>query len=835
MRLRLILIVLSLLAFLSATSGGYLYYKSLEAAAFKAADRRATTRVELLKRNLSFYLQENIKPVQALAAMDELRNLLVRPGKATRHSANAILDIFKNALKADVCYLMDHKGLTVASSNRNALDSFIGKNFAFRPYFQQAIHSAPATYLALGTTSNKRGAYYSFPVFEKGGDVPIGLAVIKASIEEIENKLDLSGDEIVLVTAPPGIVFISNRRQWLYGATQALLDAQKKALARSRQFGAGPWPWIGLKVTAPHTARDVSGVEYQLHRSAVAPETYAGWTIVYLQPMKTIRESVSEPLIQITGPIVLSLCILIGLSVFLLYREASREIKKRMEVEKALRESDARYRSLYHNTPAMLHSIDPQGRLISVSGHWAEALGYSPEEVIGRDLTDFLTPSSQRQARDFAFPEFFKTGSCKEIPYQYIRKNGQRIDVLLSAIADRDEEGCFKRSLAVSIDVTERKQAEEALRLAKEELSRYSRDLEKQVEKRTREITSILTNTPDVVYIKDRDGRYVLINPRYEALLGLKSEAVRGKTDFDILPRKIAEKVRRNDQKVLRAKRSFQFEELIPQEDTLRTFLSVKFPIYDESGQPNAVCSISTDITDLKKVQDQLRRLSGSIIVSQENERAAIARELHDELGQVLTALRMDAVWLTERLRSADPEAVPRAQAMCDLIDKNIEDVRGLALRLRPGVLDDLGLVDALEWYTADFERRTGITCVFEHAAIPGIGDRVATAAYRITQEALTNVARHAVAARVQVSLKTRERRLTLSVKDDGRGFDTAGLTEAEGLGVAGMVERAGLAGGTLSVRSKPGKGDRSAAHRTVGTIMMSLGFLRNRHLMEEI
>ena len=444
---------------------------------------------------------------------------------------------------------------------------------------------------------------------------------------------------------------------------------------------------------------------------------------------------------------------------------------------------------------------------MSVSGYWSEALGYSPDEVIGRHLTDFLSESSRRHAEQNIFPEFFNTGYCKEVPYQFVKQNGQRIDVVLSAIADRDEDGVIRRSLAVSIDVTEQKRAEEALRQAKEELSRYSRELERQVQIRTREITAILAYTPDVVYIKDDNGRYVLINARFEALLGLKNEDVRGKTDFDILPGEMAEKIRRNDQKVLRAKRSFQFEEVMPQDGVPRTFLSVKFPIYEESSLPTSVCSISTDITDLKKAQDQLRRLSGSIIVSQEKERAAIARELHDELGQVLTALRMDAVWLRERIRSVDPDAFQRAQTMCDLIDKNIEEVRGLALRLRPGVLDDLGLVEALEWFTTDFERRTGITCVFEHGEVPAMGDRVATAAYRIAQEALTNVARHSEAGRVRVSLKARDQRLTLSVRDNGRGFDTRHLPEAEGLGVAGMVERASLAGGSISVRSKPGKG----------------------------
>jgi signal transduction histidine kinase len=194
---------------------------------------------------------------------------------------------------------------------------------------------------------------------------------------------------------------------------------------------------------------------------------------------------------------------------------------------------------------------------------------------------------------------------------------------------------------------------------------------------------------------------------------------------------------------------------------------------------------------------------------SQEKERTAIARELHDELGQLLTALRMDSVWIRNRLQDTDAKAADRALTMCTLIDKTIEDVRSMAIRLRPGVLDTLGLVDALEWFTTDFENRTGITCFFEHHNVPGIKDRLATAAYRITQEALTNAARHADAGRLDVSLNAEDNTLTLIVTDDGRGFNLPELTESEGLGVAGMRERASLVGGTLEVQSQQRKGTR--------------------------
>jgi len=806
MKLRIILLVLSLLAFLSASTGGYLYYSSLKKSALMEAERQAVARVQAIKKNLSSFLSENIKPVRALAGMKELKQILIRPDDDTAlKNANAILDHFNETLNVAVCYLMDHGGTTIASSNREAPDSFVGQNFDFRPYFRQAIQSTPATYLALGTTSGKRGAYYSHPIFENELNNPIGVLIIKASIELVEKELVTGYDEIVLVTDPQGVVFISNRKSMLYHSLNKLSSEQLSQIARSLQFGIGPWTWTGIEVKGEKHAVDNSGNGYLMHQTDL--DNYPGWRVIHLRSLKAISKTVSDPLIRIAGPLILTLCVLIGLSVFFLYRKASLEIRKRQSAEKALRENQERYRSLYHKTPAMLHSIDTNGCLVSVSDHWIEVLGYGREEVIGRKLIHFFTESSRRYAKKTVFPQFFKTGFCKDIPYRFVKKNGSTIDILLSAISDRDARRGTSRSLAVSIDVTERNRAEEALKLATEKLSQYSKDLERQVIKRTREISSILKYTPAVVYIKDKDGHYILVNSRYEELFGVQNDEARGKTDYEILPKEVADQFRTNDQKILSEKRSFQVEEHIPQNESIHTYLSVKFPVYDESGIVSGVCSISTDMTALKKAQDQLRRLSGSIMASQEKERSAIARELHDELGQVLTALRMDSIWIQKRLKEAEPEVAERAMTMCNLIDKTIKEVRSLAFRLRPGVLDDLGLVEALEWYTADYERRTAITCVFEHANVPKTNEAVATAAYRITQEALTNVVRHSFSNSVNVTMQVQKGILTLAVIDNGRGFNTLELSESKGLGVAGMRERASLVSGILEVQSLPEKG----------------------------
>jgi signal transduction histidine kinase len=166
-------------------------------------------------------------------------------------------------------------------------------------------------------------------------------------------------------------------------------------------------------------------------------------------------------------------------------------------------------------------------------------------------------------------------------------------------------------------------------------------------------------------------------------------------------------------------------------------------------------------------------------------------------------------VWIRNRVGESDQIAAARALTMCELIDKTIEEVRGLAIRLRPGVLDHLGLVEAIEWYTSDYERRYDITCVFEHDEGPEIRGNIATAAYRITQEALTNVARHSAATRADVSLTFNNGQLILSIRDNGRGFQPDALGDVDGLGLTNMHERAKLMGGITTIQSQRGKGTR--------------------------
>ena len=320
MKLRLILLVLSLLAFLSASTGGYLYYSSLKESAQKESERQTSTRAEMIRKNLSSFLSENIKPVKTMAGMQEFQNFLIQRDSSSFDKANAMLDHFKASLNVDVCYLMDSKGNTVASSNRNDPDSFVGNNFAFRPYFKQAIKSIPSTYMALGTTSGKRGAYYSHPVYVEGRDSPAGIVVIKASIELIESELITTSGEIALVTDPQGIVFISNQKNWRYHSIKKHSSKEISDIAKSLQFGNGPWEWIGLEIKGKKYAEDTEGNKYLIHRLGLY--NYPGWDVTHLYNLKEISKIFSSPLLKIIEPIIIVLCILVGLAVFLLYKKS---------------------------------------------------------------------------------------------------------------------------------------------------------------------------------------------------------------------------------------------------------------------------------------------------------------------------------------------------------------------------------------------------------------------------------------------------------------------------------------------------------------------------------
>jgi PAS domain S-box-containing protein len=213
-----------------------------------------------------------------------------------------------------------------------------------------------------------------------------------------------------------------------------------------------------------------------------------------------------------------------------------------------------------------------------------------------------------------------------------------------------------------------------------------------------------------------------------------------------------------------------------------------------------------------RQLEDQLRDLSAHVESVREDERTGIAREIHDELGQSLTALKMDVAWITRRVTGAADSPrdamIDKLRTMSELTDDVINQVRRISAELRPGVLDDLGLLAAIEWQGQEFEKRTGATCAIEsNVGEMQLERNLCTAVFRIFQEALTNIARHAEASHVDVRLEHREGWLHLDVHDDGKGISAEALHDPRSLGLLGMSERARRLGGTAHVIGEPGKG----------------------------
>jgi signal transduction histidine kinase len=197
---------------------------------------------------------------------------------------------------------------------------------------------------------------------------------------------------------------------------------------------------------------------------------------------------------------------------------------------------------------------------------------------------------------------------------------------------------------------------------------------------------------------------------------------------------------------------------------------------------------------------------------AREEERARVARELHDELGQVLTSLKLEFSWLVDQLRKNEPkpgiQLVNKLQSLIGLIEVSIQSVRQISSDLRPAVLDHLGLKEAIQWEATKFEARTGIRCRLAWGLKSEPADRTwQLAMFRILQEALTNVVRHALAGAVRISVRERGRMLTLTIRDNGRGITKSELSSVESIGLLGMSERARLLGGRVTIVGAPGRG----------------------------
>jgi PAS domain S-box-containing protein len=346
----------------------------------------------------------------------------------------------------------------------------------------------------------------------------------------------------------------------------------------------------------------------------------------------------------------------------------------------------------------------------------------------------------------------------------------------------------------IARDITEQRLSQKALR---------------ESEERYREL---FENSRDAIYVHDLGGRYVSVNRAAELLSGFDRQEILGKHYSNFISPGNLKNARENFCRKLDAPVETSYEAEVVCKNGHRIPVEISSRMIYRDGDPIGVQGIARDITERKRAQQALQNYSRRLMEVQEAERQNLSRELHDEIGQALTAIRINLEWI-RRFNIAAPEALPRVDESIDAVDDAVKRVRELALELRPSLLDDLGLASALRWYVDSFAVRTGINArvVGDIPRTDHIPHEIETAAFRIVQEALTNVARHSFATRVSVDISQSNRELHLEVYDNGIGFDSEtvlnGQSATAALGLRGMQERALAVNGDINIVSQPRAG----------------------------
>jgi PAS domain S-box-containing protein len=485
------------------------------------------------------------------------------------------------------------------------------------------------------------------------------------------------------------------------------------------------------------------------------------------------------------------------------------DISKRKRAEALTADRERRLNLIYQNVADSLYVIEVEPgerfRFVSVNGAFLAVTGFRDDQVSGHYVEEVLPPTSHELVKD-KYREAIRENRTVRWEEVAEMPAGRRVgEVFVTPV--RDEVTGRLYLLGGVHDITDRIAGEEALR---ESESKFRMLAE--------------SSASAILYHLD-DGTLAYVNPAAERMTGYTRDELLHLTIWDLLHPSFRPAVEER----LRARRGG--ENIVSQNEVPMivrggetrwiTYTAGRVVI---GGTP-AVIAMATDVTErklaeeqLRASREQLRALSARLLSAREEERKRIAREIHDELGQALTGLIIELSWLEDKL-SALPDRgharplLDKTASMLRLADSTVESVRRIAAELRPGLLDDFGLVAAIEWHAQEFEQRTGVSCqVTSDLDETILAPEQSTALFRIAQEALTNVARHASATTVQVRITREGGELVLSVEDDGSGISEEKRSSTRSLGVIGMRERAALLGGGVQITAARGGGTRVVA-----------------------
>ncbi|MFN8166221.1 MAG: PAS domain-containing protein [Bacteroidia bacterium] len=330
-------------------------------------------------------------------------------------------------------------------------------------------------------------------------------------------------------------------------------------------------------------------------------------------------------------------------------------------------------------------------------------------------------------------------------------------------------------------------------------------------------LETIYQNGPDSIKLTNRNNELLEMNPAGLKMIEADSlEQVQGKSLLEIVNEPFKKRYAEVTEEIYSGKTAIFQYQVTTLKGNLRWFESHSVPMRDTNGKIIAMLCVTHDITEKKQADENLRisnaefrQLAAHIEKIREEERMNLSREIHDELGQKLTALKMDAKWIGKRMSAADKEVEERFNSFSQMLDSMVKNVRKIASELRPSELEHLGLQPTLELYAQDFERRTGMKVSFQ-ADISAFTStpEISISLFRIFQESLTNIARHSGATEVNILVSIEEGdNFIMKIHDNGIGYNETQVKTRKTLGLLGMRERARLHGGDYLIRSIPGFG----------------------------
>jgi PAS domain S-box-containing protein len=732
---------------------------------------------EMLRRSLTDKMAEADRLVKIISSLPVISSPLANKSPQTIQQANTVLDVCSQTLPESVCSLVDLNGLVIASSNRDRPDSLVGKSYALRPYYQQALQGSAGRYWAIGITSQGLGYYASFPVRDKSGQI-IGAVVTKRDFVDLKTAMSLN--HISLIIDQRGIVFMSNRPDMVLRSLWPLSNASKRELLASRQFGDGPFTPI-LSQKPPDKFECLLEGKHQMALIKPIPcDDCSGCETCSVIIFGSIWPIAQARLLGISATLLLCLVLIGFLSIVVI-----------------MRESEEGFRQLFENAADCLILHD-RGRVIEVNQQACRSLGYTREELLRMSVFDIEVGYS----KEYLINLWEQGGDVVTLSGLYRRKDGLTFPAEIRA-GEITYRGQTLR-LAAARDVSARKQAEEALQESEE----YYRSL-----------FNNMLNGYAYCQMNFEQGRpvdftFLNVNKAFGDLTGLKE--VIGKKVSEAIPG-----IRESDPEFLemcgRVALTGIPERVEVYVDSLTMWLSISvysplkeyfvaiFDVITERKRAEEGLRASEEA--LRRGQENYRNLAGQLLTAQEAERKRLARELHDDLSQRLAGLAMEAEMLEQQMPPRGAGAVKLKEMKDKLVTLSI-DVHSMSRQLHPSILDDLGLSDAIASECVRFRRQYSLAVDFKVENITQeISPDVAVCLYRIAQEGLRNISRHAGATKVIISLVGYNGTILLTIMDNGRGFDPDVVKGKQGLGLESMKERAYLIGADFSVKSQPGDG----------------------------